>query len=94
MNRGEVKLTVLFEDDVSLEASYFVLFKNADDRDEFQEAITNLLYRLIEHKEESFEGAVAEVEIQGSDETYLCTYGPLSQEVIEWIREGEYETLH
>ena len=33
--------------------------------------------------------------MQGSDETYVCTYGPLSEEVIlEWIREGEYETLH
>ena len=46
------------------------------------------------NKEEMFEGALVEVDIQDKDDLYVCTYGPLSQEVIEWIREGEYETLH
>jgi len=94
MNRGEVKLKVLFEDDNLLEANYFVLFEKPDDKDEFQEAITNLLYKLIENKEEIFEGAVVEVDVQGSDHVYVCTYGPLSKEVIEWIREGTPETVH
>jgi hypothetical protein len=49
---------------------------------------------LIEGKEEIFEGAVVEVDMQGSDEIYVCAYGPLSEEILEWIRKEEYETLH
>jgi hypothetical protein len=32
--------------------------------------------------------------MQGSDEIYVCAYGPLSEEILEWIRKEEYETLH
>lgn len=94
MNRGEVKLKVVFDDDVFLEANYFVLFKSLDDREELKETITDLLCKLIEGKEEIFEGAVVEVDMQGSDEIYVCTYGPLSEEIAEWIREGTSGTLH
>ena len=94
MNRGEIKLTVLFEDDVCVEATYFMLFKDPNNKEELQTAITNMLYKFIEGKEETFEGAVAEVDVQDVEDVYVCTYGPLSKEVIEWIREEEYETLH
>lgn len=94
MNRGEVKLKVVFDDDVFLEANYFVLFKSLDDREELKETITDLLCKLIEGKEEIFEGAVVEVDMQGSDEIYVCTYYPLSEEIAEWIREGTSGTLH
>jgi len=94
MNRGEVKLRVLFIEDECIEASYSVLFTDPDDKEELQDVITNLLYGLIMNKEEMFEGALVEVDIQDKDDLYVCTYGPLPQEVIEWIREGVPETLH
>jgi len=94
MNRGEIKLKILFEDDVCVEATYFMLFNDPNDKDELQIAITNMLYKFIKGKEETFEGAVAEVDVQDVENIYVCTYGPLSKEAIEWIREEDYPTLH
>ena len=93
MNRGEVKFKGLFEEDDFLEATYSVLFTDPDDREELQDIIANLLYSLIINKEESFEGAIVEVDIQDRDNLYVCTYGPLSQETIRWIREAS-PTIH
>ena len=42
MNRGEIKLKILFEDDVCVEATYFMLFNDPNDKDELQIAITNM----------------------------------------------------
>jgi hypothetical protein len=70
MNRGEVKLKLVFDDDVFLEANYFVLFKSLDDREELKDTVTGLLCKLIEGKEEIFEGAVVEVDMQESDELF------------------------
>jgi len=94
MQRGEVKLKILFEDDTIVEATYFMLLSDLEDKEEMQNTITDLLYNFIEGKEDKFEGAVAEIDMQDEEEIYVCTFGPLSEDIIEWIREGTPKTLH
>tara|TARA_Y100000356_G_C11009880_1_gene157749 strand:+ start:215 stop:484 length:270 start_codon:yes stop_codon:yes gene_type:complete len=74
MNRGEVTFNVLFKENVSMEASYFMMCGDPKDISELQEAITKLLCKIILGKEDDFVRAEVFIDIQDHPDYYCATF--------------------
>tara|TARA_R110000803_G_scaffold72764_2_gene136488 strand:- start:751 stop:1035 length:285 start_codon:yes stop_codon:yes gene_type:complete len=74
MNRGEVKFNIIFDGHVNIDASYITSFNDWNDESELQDVLVDLLFGLIDGKEDKFLRAEAVVKIQGESDYYCATF--------------------